>query len=106
LSDLAGDTFSDCWTVDLGRHVPPCAIGSEHARPNASFRTLSVEGRVPQHGGDRMGNTFSPHGLSAVCRSKEQPYRSEELDDLSHTMDIGLAWKSTARLSPAARAFC
>jgi DNA-binding transcriptional LysR family regulator len=28
------------------------------------------------------------------------------LDDEVHTMDVGLAWKSKARLSPAARAFC
>jgi len=28
------------------------------------------------------------------------------LNDEVHTMDIGLAWKSTARLSSAARAFC
>jgi DNA-binding transcriptional LysR family regulator len=28
------------------------------------------------------------------------------LDDDVHTMDVGLAWKSNARLSPAARAFC
>ena len=28
------------------------------------------------------------------------------LDDDVHTMDVGLAWKSMAKLSPAARAFC
>jgi len=28
------------------------------------------------------------------------------LDDDVHTMDVGLAWKSKSRLSPAARAFC
>jgi len=28
------------------------------------------------------------------------------LDDDVHTMDVGLAWNSKTRLSPAARAFC
>jgi hypothetical protein len=28
------------------------------------------------------------------------------LDDDVHTMDVGLTWKSAARLSTAARAFC
>jgi DNA-binding transcriptional LysR family regulator len=28
------------------------------------------------------------------------------VDDDIHTMDVGLAWKGEAKLSPAARAFC
>ena len=30
----------------------------------------------------------------------------KSLDDEVHAMNVGLAWKSKTRLSPAARAFC
>ena len=74
-------------------------------KPNVIFHTESVEAV--------RSLVATGTGITILSDMVYRPWTLEghridlkTLDDEVHTMDVGLAWKSKARLSPAARAFC
>jgi DNA-binding transcriptional LysR family regulator len=73
--------------------------------PNVTFRTLSVEA-VRSMVATGMGVTILSDVIYRPWSLEGHRIDVKVLDDDVHTMDVGLAWKSKARLSPAARAFC
>jgi len=73
--------------------------------PNVTFRTLSVEA-VRSMVATGMGITILSDVIYRPWSLEGHRIDLKVLDDDVHTMDVGLAWKSKAPLSPAARAFC
>jgi len=58
-----------------------------------------------QHGATGMGITILSDMVYRPWSLEGHRIDLKTLDDDVHTMDVGLAWKSKVRLSPAARAF-
>jgi DNA-binding transcriptional LysR family regulator len=73
--------------------------------PNVIFRTISVEA-VRSMVATGMGITILSDMVYRPWSLEGHRIDLKTLDDEVHTMDVGLAWNSETRLSPAARAFC
>jgi len=73
--------------------------------PNVIFRTISVEA-VRSMVATGMGITILSDMVYRPWSLEGHRIDLKTLDDDVHTMDVGLAWNSKTRLSPAARAFC
>jgi len=73
--------------------------------PNVIFRTISVEA-VRSMVATGMGITILSDMVYRPWSLEGHRIDLKRLDDDVHTMDVGLAWNSKTRLSPAARAFC
>jgi DNA-binding transcriptional LysR family regulator len=73
--------------------------------PNVIFRTLSMEA-VRSMVATGMGITILSDMVYRPWSLEGHRIDVKSLDDDIHTMDVGLAWKRDAELSPAARAFC
>ena len=104
LADLAGEPFLMLTVDEAERSAMRYWQRTPHV-PNVIFRTLSVEA-VRSMVATGMGITILSDMVYRPWSLEGHRIDLKTLDDDVHTMDIGLAWKSRARLSPAARAFC
>jgi DNA-binding transcriptional LysR family regulator len=104
LADLASEPFLMLTVDEAERSAMRYWQGTPHV-PNVIFRTLSVEA-VRSMVATGMGITILSDMVYRPWSLEGHRIDLKILDDDVHTMDVGLAWKSKARLSPAARAFC
>ena len=104
LADLAAEPFLMLTVDEAERSAMRYWQLTPHV-PNVIFRTLSVEA-VRSMVATGMGITILSDMVYRPWSLEGHRIDLKTLDDDVHTMDIGLAWKSKARLSPAARAFC
>jgi DNA-binding transcriptional LysR family regulator len=74
-------------------------------RPNVIFRTLSVEG-VRSMVAAGMGITILSDMVYRPWSLDGQRIDVRDIQGDVDTMDVGLAWRSSAERSPAARGFC
>jgi DNA-binding transcriptional LysR family regulator len=104
LADLASEPYL-MLTVDEAERSAMRYWASTRHVPNVIFRTLSVEA-VRSMVATGMGITVLSDMVYRPWSLEGHRIDLKSLDDNVHTMDVGLAWKSSAPLSPAARAFC
>ncbi|QIG92843.1 MULTISPECIES: LysR substrate-binding domain-containing protein [unclassified Bradyrhizobium] len=104
LADLAGEPYLMLTVDEAERSAMRYWQRTPHV-PNVTFRTLSVEA-VRSMVATGMGITILSDMVYRPWSLEGHRIDVKVLDDDVHTMDVGLAWKSKARLSPAARAFC
>jgi len=104
LADLASEPFLMLTIDEAERSAMRYWQRTPHV-PNVIFRTLSVEAV--------RSMVATGTGITILSDMVYRPWSLEghridlkTLDDEVHTMDVGLAWNSKAKLSPAARAFC
>ena len=100
------DRLHHSFKFGVRRNALPCDIWQRTPQvPNVILRTLSVEA-VRSMVATGMGVTILSDMVYRPWSLEGDRIDVKTLDDEVHTMDVGLAWKSKARLSPAARAFC
>lgn len=104
LADLASEPYLMLTVDEAERSAMRYWQRTPHV-PNVIFRTLSVEA-VRSMVATGMGITVLSDMVYRPWSLEGHRIDLKTLDDEVHTMDIGLAWKSTGQLSPAARAFC
>jgi DNA-binding transcriptional LysR family regulator len=104
LADLASEPYLMLTVDEAERSAMRYWQRTPHV-PNVIFRTLSVEA-VRSMVATGMGITVLSDMVYRPWSLEGQRIDIKMLDDEVHTMDVGLAWKNKARLSPAARAFC
>jgi DNA-binding transcriptional LysR family regulator len=104
LADLAGEPFLMLTVDEAERSAMRYWQRTPHV-PNVIFRTLSVEA-VRSMVATGMGITILSDMVYRPWTLEGHRIDLKTVDDEVHTMDVGLAWKSNAQLSPAARAFC
>ena len=104
LADLAGEPFLMLTVDEAERSAMRYWQRTPHV-PNVIFRTLSVEA-VRSMVATGMGITILSDMVYRPWTLEGHRIDLKTVDDEVHTMDVGLAWKSKAQLSPAARAFC
>jgi DNA-binding transcriptional LysR family regulator len=104
LADLAAEPYL-MLTVDEAQRSAMRYWQRTPYVPNVIFRTLSIEaGRSMVATG--MGITILSDMVYRPWSLEGHRIDLKTLDDDIHTMDVGLAWKSKAKLSPAAWTFC
>ena len=104
LADLASEPYLMLTVDEAERSAMRYWQRTPHV-PNVIFRTLSVEA-VRSMVATGMSITVLSDMVYRPWSLEGHRIDVKTLDDDVHTMDVGLAWKSKARLSPAARAFC
>ena len=104
LADLASEPYLMLTVDEAERSAMRYWQRSPHV-PNVIFRTLSVEA-VRSMVATGMGITVLSDMVYRPWSLEGHRIDTKTLDDEVHTMDVGLAWKNKAQLSPAARAFC
>ncbi|WP_257168131.1 LysR substrate-binding domain-containing protein [Bradyrhizobium sp. SRS-191] len=104
LSDLAGQPYLMLTVDEAERSAMRYWRCTPHV-PNVIFRTQSTEA-VRSMVATGMGITILSDMVYRPWSLEGHRIDLKTLDDDVHTMDVGLAWKSGAPLSPAARAFC
>jgi DNA-binding transcriptional LysR family regulator len=104
LADLASEPYLMLTVDEAERSAMRYWQQTPHV-PNVIFRTLSVEA-VRSMVATGMGITVLSDMVYRPWSLEGQRIDIKMLDDEVHTMDVGLAWKNKARLSPAASAFC
>ncbi|MGY3586325.1 LysR substrate-binding domain-containing protein [Bradyrhizobium quebecense] len=104
LTDLASEPYLMLTVDEAERSAMRYWQHTAHV-PNVIFRTLSVEA-VRSMVATGMGITILSDMVYRPWSLEGHRIELKTLDDDVHTMDVGLAWKGNATLSPAARAFC
>lgn len=104
LADLASEPYLMLTVDEAERSAMRYWQHTAHV-PNVIFRTLSVEA-VRSMVATGMGITILSDMVYRPWSLEGHRIDLKTLDDDVHTMDVGLAWKGNASLSPAARAFC
>jgi DNA-binding transcriptional LysR family regulator len=104
LADLASEPFLMLTVDEAERSAMRYWQSTPHV-PNVIFRTISVEA-VRSMVATGMGITILSDMVYRPWSLEGHRIDLKTLDDTVHTMDVGLAWKNKAKLSPAARAFC
>jgi DNA-binding transcriptional LysR family regulator len=104
LADLASEPFLMLTVDEAERSAMRYWQRTPHV-PNVIFRTLSVEA-VRSMVATGMGITILSDMVYRPWSLEGHRIDLKTLDDEVHTMDVGLAWNSKAKLSPATRAFC
>jgi DNA-binding transcriptional LysR family regulator len=104
LADLASEPFLMLTVDEAERSAMRYWQRTPHV-PNVIFRTLSVEA-VRSMVATGMGITILSDMVYRPWSLEGHRIDLKTLGDEVHTMDVGLAWNSKAKLSPATRAFC
>ena len=104
LADLASEPYLMLTVDEAERSAMRYWQRTPHV-PNVIFRTISVEA-VRSMVATGMGITILSDMVYRPWSLEGHRIDLKTLDDDVHTMDVGLAWNSKTRLSPAARAFC
>jgi len=104
LADLASEPYLMLTVDEAERSAMRYWQRTPHV-PNVIFRTISVEA-VRSMVATGMGITILSDMVYRPWSLEGHRIDLKRLDDDVHTMDVGLAWNSKTRLSPAARAFC
>ena len=104
LADIAAEPYLMLTVDEAERSAMRYWQRTSHV-PNVIFRTLSMEA-VRSMVATGMGITILSDMVYRPWSLEGHRIDAKTLDDDIHTMDVGLAWKSEAKLSPAARAFC
>jgi DNA-binding transcriptional LysR family regulator len=104
LADLAAEPYLMLTVDEAERSAMRYWQRTPHV-PNVIFRTRSMEA-VRSMVATGMGITILSDMVYRPWSLEGHRIDVKTLDDDIHTMDVGLAWKSGAKLSPAARVFC
>lgn len=104
LADLAAEPYLMLTVDEAERSAMRYWRPTPHV-PNVIFRTMSMEA-VRSMVAAGMGITILSDMVYRPWSLEGHRIDLKTLDDDIHTMDVGLAWKSDADLSPAAQAFC
>jgi DNA-binding transcriptional LysR family regulator len=92
-------------TVDEAKHTAMRYWSAHRLEPRAIFRTSSVEAVRSMVGGG-MGVTILSDLVYRPWSLEGQRIEVRDVADEVPSMDVGLAWKREAGLTPATQAFC